>query len=126
MKTESDLALMLSGFSDPVEPWNFDVALGSKVLAEVSRVKATATTLAITFIVTKDLDLRDFTNLGATVHLYQKVGDDPKYISLRYNLTKLKATTFDLDGTSAGLGINTLMHVTQVYTYDGLSVHNSK
>lgn len=116
----------LFGISDPVEQWSFDVLFSGKAVAEVTRVKATEKTLAITFLVTENLELQDFSSSGATVRLYQKLGDDPKYIVLKYNLTSLKATTFDLDGDGIRFGIPSLLYVTQVYRYEGMNVYNSK
>lgn len=118
----------IAGLSDPVEQWSFDVLIGSaKPSFEITRAKATATTLALTFVVTENLKLGDFTPFGITVRLYQRIADadnGDKYIDLKYKLSKLKATTFDLDGVSGSCGIPSLMYITQVYTYDGLTIES--
>lgn len=120
---------------DPIQQWSFEVILGRKSVMEVTRVKATEKVLAVTFVVTEGLTLQDWSSERAdgfgvaTVRLHQKqaaAAGTSKYIDLSYKLTKLKATTFDFDAAGLGFGLNSIMHVTQIYNYDGLTVVSSK
>lgn len=119
LSTLADLSLM----GDPVHQWSHDVLVNGKSIYENVRIEVKASTIHFHLVVFDTTKLLDEDTQEVTLRLHQKLGahDEQKWTDIVYTLTGLKTVLTDLNGT-----LDSVMYVTQVFTYSGVKIHHSK